>query len=104
METKLKGQATPEQIATWKQEHGAIYAVKVDGHVCYLKTPTRHILGFASAGSEGGKQGIKYNEILLKNCWVGGSEEMKTDDALFLSVSGKLNELLDIKEAELEKL
>ena len=47
---------------------------------------------------------MKYNEIMLRNCWLAGDEEIKTDDALFLGVSAKLGELIDIKEAELKKL
>ena len=47
---------------------------------------------------------MKYNEILLNNCWLAGDEEIKTDDALFLGVSTKLGELVEVKEAELKKL
>ena len=47
---------------------------------------------------------MKYNEILLANCWLAGDEEIKEDDALFLGVSAKLGELVEIKEAELKKL
>jgi len=104
MDKELKGQATPEQIAEWKAKNGDVFAVKVDGHIAYLKTPDRHILGFATAGSDGGKQGIKFNEILLKNCFLGGSPDIQTQDDLFLAVSGKLAELIQVKEAELEKL
>jgi hypothetical protein len=101
---ELKGQATPEQIAEWKQKHGDIFAVTVDGHIAYLKKPDRHILGFATAGSDGGKQGIKFNEILMKNCFLGGSQDIQTVDSLFLAASAKLGELIEIKEAELVKL
>ena len=33
-----------------------------------------------------------------------GSEKVKTDDGLFLGVSAKLAELIEVKESELEKL
>ena len=33
-----------------------------------------------------------------------GSENVKTDDGLFLGVSAKLAELIEVKESELEKL
>lgn len=104
MSKELIGVATPEQIAKWKTDYKDIYSVTVDGHISYLKKPDRHILGFATAGSDGGKQGIKFNEILLKNCFLGGSESIKIDDSLFLAVSAKLSDLLEVKEAELEKL
>ena len=37
----LIGQATTEQINAWKEQHGDIFAFKVDGHICYLRKPTR---------------------------------------------------------------
>ena len=52
----------------------------------------------------GAKDPIKFNEIMLANCWLGGSEAIKTDDDLFLGASGKLAELIEVKEAELVKL
>ena len=104
MDKNLTGTVTPEQIAEWKTKHGDVFAVTVDNHIAYLKKPDRHILGFATAGSDGGKLGIKFNEILLKNCFLGGSEAIQRDDSLFLAVSAKLSELIEIKEAELVKL
>ena len=98
----LIGTATPEQIAEWKENHSNIFAVKVGGHIAYLKTPDRKTLSFAS--NIGTKDPIKFNETLLTNCWLGGSEQIKKDDDLFLGVSGKLAELIEVKEAELEKL
>ena len=70
---------TPEQIESWKKKWGDVFCVTV-----------------------GDK--MKYNEILLNNCWLAGDEEIKTDDALFLGVSTKLGELVEVKEAELKKL
>jgi hypothetical protein len=47
---------------------------------------------------------IKFNEIILNNCWHGGSEEIKTDNGLFFGVSGKITELIQVNDAELVKL
>jgi hypothetical protein len=102
MEKELKGVATPAQIAEWKKKHKDIFAVEVDGHIGYLKKPDRKALSYAS--SVGAKEPLKFNEIILENCWLGGSEEIKTDDSLFLGVSGKISELIEVKEAELKKL
>jgi hypothetical protein len=99
---KLKGQATDEQIKEWKDKHGNIFKINVDGKVCYLRKPSRKALGYASA--VGKDNPLKFNEVILNDCWLGGDETIKTDDDLFLSVSGKIAELIEIKEAELEKL
>ena len=99
---KLIGQATADQIAEWKSKNNEVFAITVDGHIAYLKQPDRKTIAYAS--SVGAKDPIKFNEILLNNCWLGGSESIKTDDSLFLGASGKLAELIEVKEAELVKL
>ena len=91
----LVGQATVAEIDEWKKRHGDIYAIKVDGHVCYLRKPTRRDLSFAS--SAGKKDPLKFNETLLRDCWLGGSEAIRRDDDKFMGASGDA-------EAELEKL
>lgn len=98
----LTGQATAEQIEVWKKKYGKVVAIIIDGHICYLRKPDRRILGYAS--SVGAKDPIKFNELMLANCWLGGSEAIKTDDDLFLGASGKLAELIEFKEAELVNL
>jgi hypothetical protein len=35
---------------------------------------------------------------------LAGDDEIQTDDTLFMSVSAKLTALIEIKDAELEKL
>jgi len=102
MEDQLKGQATPDQIKEWKAKHKSVYAIKVDGHVAYLKSPDRKTMSYASVG--GAKDPIKFNEILMKGCWLGGSMEIQTDDELFFGAGKQLAEIIVVKEAELEKL
>ncbi|KAA6336277.1 hypothetical protein EZS27_015564 [termite gut metagenome] len=97
-----KKEITQEQIEEWKAKHGSVFAIEVDGKVCYLKKPTRKAL--SAAAVIGKSDPLKYNETLLLNCWLAGDEEIKTDDDLFLGVSGKLSEIIEIKEAELKKL
>ncbi len=102
-ETKqLIGQATPEQIEAWKIQFGTVKEVEIDGHVCYLRLPDRKILGMASA--LGSNDPIKFNELLLANCWLGGSEAIKTNDELFLGVSQVLGELVTFKTAKIKNL
>lgn len=94
---------SPEQIAAWKEIHGTVHKITVEDKVCYLKSPDRKTLEYAqNANQKGG--GMKFNEALLNNCWLGGDPEIKTDDAYFLGVGGILAEIIDIKEAKLEKI
>ena len=69
---------------------------------CYLKKPARKALSYAAVSAQ--TDPLKYNEVILNDCWLAGDEEIKTDNGLFLSVSQKLPLLIEIKEAELVKL
>lgn len=93
---------TNEQIEGWKKKYGDIFEVTADGKTAYLKKPDRKAL--SAAAVIGKSDPMKYNEVLLNNCWLAGDEEIKTDDSLFLGVSSHLAELIEIKEAELKKL
>ncbi len=100
--SKYKGEVNQEQIDAWKKQHGEVKALIIDGHIGYLKKPDRKTLGYAS--TVGSKDPIKFNEIILNNCWLGGSEAIKTDDSLFLSTGQVLADLIQVKEAELVNL
>ncbi len=98
---KLIGEATSDQIAEWKKKYGEVSGIIVDGRIGYLKPVDRKTLSYAS--TVGAKDPMKFNEVILANCWLGGDEEIQTNDTLFLSVSIKLAELIELKEAELVK-
>lgn len=103
MNMETKAEKTIEQkISEWKEKHGTVFQVEVGGHVAYLKRPDRKVLGAAAV--IGKADPMKYNEVILNNCWLEGDEEIKTDDALFLGVSAQLAEIIEIKEATLKKL
>ena len=91
-----------EQIAIWKEEYGDVYVYTAEGKTCYLKKPDRNIL--SAAAVIGRNDPLKYNEIILKNCWLGGDEQIKDDDSFFLGISQKIGELIEVKEGELKKL
>ena len=93
---------TKQQIQEWKKQYGDVYVLNIEGKKAYLRTPDPQTLSYASTLAT--KDPLKFNEAILTNCWLGGDEEIKTDDALFLSASSKLGELIQIKEATLEKL
>ena len=103
MEQKQGFKATKEQIGEWKKKHPAgIFQIDIDGKVAYLKTPDRNILDYAS--KIGGQSPMKFNEIILNHCWLGGDEEIKTEDKLFLGVAAKLDKIIETAEATVKKL
>ena len=93
---------TKEQIADFKAKHGEIFKIKVDGKSCLLRKPNRKELGYASVA--GKENPLKFNEVILNSCWLAGDEEIRTNDTLFLSASAKIAEIIEVMEAELEKL
>lgn len=92
--------ATPEQLAAWKTQYGEFFGIVIEDKVCYLKKPDRKALSFAS---QVGSDPMKFNEVILKNCWIGGDEEILTNDSLFLAASSKLDQVIEFKKAELVK-
>ncbi len=93
---------TKEQIQEWKKQYKDIFVISVEDKKVYLRTPDRKTLSYASTLAT--KDPLRFNEVILENCWLGGDEEIKTNDELFLAVSSKLSDLIQIKEATLEKL
>jgi len=93
---------TKHQIQEWKKQYKDIFVISVEDKKVYLRTPDRKTLSYASTLAT--KDPLKFNEVILDNCWLGGDEEIKTNDELFLAVSSKLPDLIQIKEATLEKL
>lgn len=96
------GKATSDQIALWKAQHGDVYEITVDDHYGYLKKPDRKVLSYAT--SVGQSDPMKFNELVLQNCWLGGSPELKERDEYFFAVVGQLNVLIEVKQAEIKKL
>jgi len=98
----LKGQATDDEIKAWKEKHGKVHFIKVLNSICYLKKPSRKALSYASVAGE--KDPLKFNEIMLNDCWLGGDEDIKKDDTMFLSVSKNVSKLIEVLETELGEL
>jgi hypothetical protein len=94
--------ATEEQISEWKEKYGDVFGITVEEKACYLKKPNRKILGYAMVA--GKDNPVKFNEALLRDCWLDGDGEIKTNDDLFFAASSILGEIIKAKEAELVKL
>ncbi|MBN1250687.1 MAG: hypothetical protein JXA16_01030 [Bacteroidales bacterium] len=94
---------TKEQIAEWKRKHGDVFKYTTeDGKICYLKRPDRKILAYAK--SVAGSDPMKFNELLLENCFIEGDDAIKIKDKYFIGISSKLEELIEVTVGELEKL
>jgi hypothetical protein len=99
---ELKGQATEAQIAIWKEKYGDVYQVIVEDKTCYLHKPDRKTL--SAAATLGQSDPMRYNEVVVNNCWIAGADEFKDDDSYFFALSEKLIELVELKTVEIKKL
>lgn len=91
---------TKEQIKEWKAKHGELFEITVEDKSCILHRPTRKDLSYASAV----KDPIKMSEVMLNALWIAGDKEIKEDDSLFLAAIQKMQDILEVKEAEIKKL
>ena len=94
---------TPEDIKGWKAKYKSVHKLTIEGKTAYLRNPDRRTLSLAM--SKIAKSDVMGgSEAILENCWLGGDPEIKTDDDLFMAAVGKVGDLIQVKEAELEKL
>ncbi len=91
-----------EEIEQLKSKHGDIFKLTVEDKCCIMRTPSRKELSYASKSSE--KDPLSFNDVILKSCFVAGDTEIRDNDAYFLGASQKLADLVQVKQATLEKL
>lgn len=89
------------QIDAWKRS-GDVHRFTIDGKIGYFKSPDRKILSFATAS--GSSDPLKFNDALIKNCWLGGDRSIIDDDRYFLTLNQKIGDLITIYESEMVKL
>jgi hypothetical protein len=97
-----KTELNEQEIAELKKQYKAVFLIEVEDKKCYLHAPDRKVLDAAASSSK--KAESKFNEVILKGCWLAGDKEIVNDDDYFLSASSQLGELIQFKEASLKKL
>lgn len=96
-------EVTPEMIAKWKEKYGDVFCfTAADGKQCYLRRPSRTVLSLATVGAQ--TDPLKFNEVILENCFLGGDPCFKTDDDYFMGVSKNIADIVPGVEGELKKL
>lgn len=93
---------TQEQIEKWKEQYDAVFRIgpTEQGFVGYARNATRQEMSFVSAI----KDPIKFNEALLKACWLGGDKEIMEKDSIFMGLAGQIQLLMHAEEVAMEKL
>jgi hypothetical protein len=89
---------TKKQIADWKKEHGSVYEFPCEDKVGYLREPNMSDFKRAmSAMQKGGD--IAFGETMLNTLWLGGDQEIKTNDTYFLAARKSLVEFFEYEDA-----
>lgn len=91
-----------EQINNWKEQYGAIYELPVDEKTAYLREPKMKDFKRAYAALQADGD-LAFGEELLNSLFIGGDEEIKTDDAYFLPARKSLIKFFNYDEAEVIK-
>ncbi len=94
---------TKEQIQEWKKKYGDIYCIGFDdGKETYIKKPNRKTVSLAMTKMQ--TNPLAYAEVILNQCFIGGDESFRTNDAYFFGASAQLEQIMEVKSAEIKKL
>ena len=100
--TQAASEINSATIEKWKKDHGKVFQITVEDKTGYYKKPDRKTLGAAMKFGQGDP--MKFNETLAQNCWLGGDEEMRSNDDYFLAAATQFGELVTVKQAEIKEL
>lgn len=104
------------QLDEWRKEHPGAVMIEVELEEDNLSAdapkaryiaipPNRNVLNALAKYAQSGNTG-KANEVLLKNCILGGDMahlDNKTDNSVFLSVLEQVGTLVERKKATIKK-
>lgn len=96
---KLKGEASAEQIAKWKETHGKVHSYEVDGLICYMRPVDRTT--YALALAKIGTNPASFNQIVIEKIWLGGADEIKKEDCYYFGLIDNVEELMNKKKGQL---
>ncbi|MDI3319130.1 hypothetical protein [Pinibacter soli] len=104
MERKIKAaEVTEDVIKQWKAQYGKVFQFKAeDGKTAYFKQPDRKAVDASFAIAK--TSPVRSDEIIAKNSFIGGDEEVITEDKYFYSLSRYLGQLIEVVVGELAEL
>ncbi len=95
--------ATEDQVNAWKEEHGKLKIVEVDGKLIYFKQPNRQLVAQATDAMIRAKGSVsRYNDIILRNCQLNYVQETKEDDEVYFALSSVVDNIVSSKTAALK--
>lgn len=102
MENKsLIGQATQEQINSWKAKYGSVFYTTADNRIAYFRKPNRKELSYAMRLQD---DPLAMIEMVLKSCRIGGDDTFIKDAEYLMGASALVEKLISVKKTEVGKL
>lgn len=99
-----KGQLSQAEVDALKAANPkGIYKIEVGGHVAYFRNPTRQDINIAASQLDADNP-IDYFENIMRETFVGGSQEVIDEDELYLGALNKVRTKIDGKKAVLVNL
>ena len=93
----FNGDLTEAQVDAFKAQHRKSFAVEIqhgdEVHIGYFKRPTLETLKAVTKVAKSDE--VEAGKVMFDNCWLGGSQELRTDALLFMAVQKKLGEVLN---------
>lgn len=94
--------ADNKQITEWKEKYGGVYEIPVEDKVAYLREPKMKDFKRAFTAMQNSGD-MAFGEEMINQLFIGGDEEIKTDDAYFLPARKEMKEFFNFDEPEIVK-
>jgi hypothetical protein len=107
MAEKLKaGRPNKEQIQAWKVQHNVdtLHQITVEDKIVILRPPGIIDLERALASDPKKQKPYNFNRSILSNCKLYADDGILEDKDTLMAVFAKLDEIVEIKDAEITKL
>lgn len=102
----IHGLVSDETIQQWKNQFRKVYSITIDDDgetvIGYFKRPDMETLSAVNAVSKIDE--VKAANTLFANCWLGGSDLVKTDAVIKMGMMSKLNDMMTLAHADLKNL
>lgn len=94
---------TQEMINEWKEKFGGVYEMPVEDKVAYLREPKMkdYKRAFTAMQNNGD---IAFGEEMINILFIGGDEEIKTNDEYFLPARKEIKDFFNYEEPEIESV
>ena len=90
-----------DKIEQLKHQHGDLFVARADGKEAYFRKPSRKDLSYALTMRD---KPLEMTELLLKNTFVDGDRCFVEDSAYLLGCSALVEQMIEVKNVEVEKL